>query len=77
MEGEIWRDAASIRYRAKRCGFYAMQTRGIEARRRREAGVGTWMLLSANGVEIFATTLGGIAEFLEQHGHKAKPPRLH
>ena len=50
-----------IRHRAKRRGFYVLQTRGSEAERRQATGQGDLMLLAANRVVIFAATPGDIA----------------
>jgi hypothetical protein len=62
-------DEGRIRYQAARRGFRVMQTRGLECKRREEAGVGTYMLINEtnNGVALFAATLGDIAAFLKVH----------
>jgi hypothetical protein len=67
-----------IRYRAARCGFYLTQTRGLENKRREDAGVGTYMLIDqqTESVALFAATLSDINEFLQDRSH-AKQPRLH
>lgn len=58
-------DESRLRYRARRAGYCLMQTRGLECKRREEAGVGTYVLLGTDGVALPVATLEDIAEFLE------------
>jgi hypothetical protein len=69
-------DESRVRYRAKRAGYYVVQTRGLENKRREEAGVGTYMLLSHDGTALSAATLDDIREFLEAHD-QAQRRQLH
>ena len=64
--GVVAKDEARIRYRAKRVDYCVVRTRGLENRRREQCGIGTFMLLSHDGVALFAATLSDIAEFLDR-----------
>jgi hypothetical protein len=65
-------DESRIRYQASRRGLCVMQTRGRECKRREAAGAGTYMLLTTNGVALFAATLGDIAAFLLAHDRTSR-----
>jgi len=68
MSVDVVKDEARLRYRAKRAGYCVVRTRGLEHKRRKAAGAGTYMLLSHDGVALLSTaTLSDIAEFLEAH----------
>jgi hypothetical protein len=51
-----------------------MQTRGLECKRREETGAGTYLLVNhaANGVALFAATLGDIAAILKAHDRQQR-----
>ena len=66
MGVDVVKDEARIRYRAKRVDYCVVRTRGLEYRRREQCGIGTFMLLSHDGVALFAATLSDIAEFLDR-----------
>ena len=69
-------DESRIRHKAKRTGFTVLRTRGLESRRREASGIGTFMLLSQDGVTLPHATLGDIAEFLQAHD-QAQKRQLH
>jgi hypothetical protein len=69
-------DEGRVRYHARRRGFYVMETRGLEHKRREAADVGTYMLLAADGVALFTATLEDIAAFLARQD-KAKRRQSH
>ena len=76
MSVDVVKDEARLRYRAKRAGYCVVRARGLEHKRRKAAGAGTYMLLSHDGVALSAATLSDIAEFLEAHD-RAQRRQLH
>ena len=65
-----------LRYHAARRGYRVMRTRGLEHRRRKQCGIGTFVLRGQDGVALSAATLDDISEFLEAH-ERAQWRRLH
>jgi hypothetical protein len=67
MSIDVVKDESRIRYHAAQRGFRVMRTRGLEYKRRKQCGIGTFVLLGQDGVALSAATLSDIAEFLEAH----------
>jgi hypothetical protein len=76
MMVDVVKYEARLRYRARRAGYCVVRTRGLEYKRRKEAGAGTYILLSHDGVALSAATLSDIAEFLRAHD-RAQRRQLH
>ena len=76
MSVDVVKNEGRLRYRAAQRGFRVMQTRGLEYKRRKEDGAGTYMLLGRDGVALSAATLSDIAEFLAAHD-RAHRRQLH
>lgn len=67
-------DERSIRYHAKRRGYYVSLTRGAELKRPSQAGIGAYLLIdqSNNCTILLAATLDDLADFIETYD---KAPR--
>lgn len=66
MSVDVVKNEGRIRYRAAQRGFRVMRTRGLECKRRQEAGAGIYVLFDqATNVVLPAATLADIAEFLQ------------